>query len=277
MLSMHSGSTTFARRLLRRSSTLALAPFSAAARSCLGGIRAVKTNEAVLAITFDDGPHPDHTPAVLEILAKYRAKATFFMVGELALRHRDIVRAAARAGHAVANHSWSHLSFPVMTARECREQLRRCEEALSPHGEKLFRPPYCHLALPSRWQTWRAGYEVVGFSIHAEDWLPRSAEWMSERLVRQARPGGVVILHDNIYRSVLMGAEPDRRPMLRALDLALERLQPQFSFVSVPELLRRGSPVREIGFSGGPPAMQPLLVEQVMEQRRRESKKIIPP
>lgn len=274
---MQTDRITLARRVLRRGSKILLRPVSAAAQSCLGVIRAVETDQSLLAITFDDGPHPEFTPALLELLARYRARATFFMVGELAAKHPDIVRAAAGAGHTIANHSWSHLSFPLMTGDECREQLLRCGEALSPYGEKLFRPPYCHLALSSRWQTLRAGYQVVGFSIHVEDWLPRSAEWMSERLVRQARPGGVIILHDNIYRSVLPGAEHDRRPMLRALDRALDLLQERFSFVTVPELLRQGRPLRENGFSRGPAEMQPLLEQQLREQRRRESKELMTP
>lgn len=274
---MQTDRITLARRVLRRGSKILLRPVSAAAQSCLGVIRAVETDQSLLAITFDDGPHLEFTPALLELLARYRARATFFMVGELAAKHPDIVRAAAGAGHTIANHSWSHLSFPLMTGDECREQLLRCGEALSPYGEKLFRPPYCHLALSSRWQTLRAGYQVVGFSIHVEDWLPRSAEWMSERLVRQARPGGVIILHDNIYRSVLPGAEHDRRPMLRALDRALDLLQERFSFVTVPELLRQGRPLRENGFSRGPAEMQPLLEQQLREQRRRESKELMTP
>ena len=224
----------------------------------------------MLALTFDDGPHPDYTPAVLEVLAKFGARATFFMIGELAARHPEIVRAAAQAGHAVANHSWSHLSFPLMTPKERLIELRRCAEALAPYGAKLFRPPYCHQSLGSRWDMLRAGYEVIGFTAHAEDWLPRPAEWMRERLVRQARPGTIVILHDNIYRSVLPEAEPDRRPMLRALDEALRQLREQFRFITVPELLRQGSPIRENCFQRGPQTMQPMLQAFLRDQRQRE-------
>ena len=85
-----------------------------------------------------------------------------FMIGELAEQHPEIVRAAGAAGHAIANHSWSHLSFPLLSARERYEQLRRCQEALAPYGQRLFRPPYCHQTLGSRWQALCAGYEVIG-------------------------------------------------------------------------------------------------------------------
>jgi peptidoglycan/xylan/chitin deacetylase (PgdA/CDA1 family) len=267
-VAVHGSIKRTAGRVLRGGTRVLTSPFTYAARQYFGVVRAVTSDRPVLALTFDDGPHPDSTPEVLRILDKYRAKATFFMVGELAARHTDVVRAAAQAGHVVANHSWSHVSFPLMTARERYDQLRRCEEALSPYGAKLFRPPYCHQTPASRWSARRAGYDVVAFNVHAEDWLPRPPEWMADKLVREARPGAIVILHDNLYRSVLPGAEADRRPMLRALDSALDRLQERFLFVTVPDLLRQGPAVREAWQSRGSADMRPALEQHVLEQRR---------
>ena len=264
---MHDGLRHVAGAALRRGSALLARPFVDASRRSFGIIRSVATERSLIALTFDDGPHPYYTPALLDILARYDARATLFMVGELAAKYPAVVLAAARQGHAIANHSWGHVSFPLLTVHECREQLRRCEGALSPYGVKLFRPPYCHQTVRSRWHALRAGYDVVGFSVHAEDWLPRSAPWMTERLIRQARPGAIVILHDNIYRSVLPLAEHDRGAMLLALDGALEQLQEKFRFVTVPELLRDGRPVREHRYQRGLPDMQPALQRCVMEQR----------
>jgi peptidoglycan-N-acetylglucosamine deacetylase len=262
---MNIDAANVAKQLLRRGSRILALPLTRAARDCLGVITAVKTNWPMVALTFDDGPHPESTPAVLAVLDKYGARATFFMIGELAEKHPEIVRAAAAAGHTIANHSWNHLSFPLLTAHERYEQLRRCEQALAPHGKKLFRPPYCHQTLGSRWHTLRAGYEIIAFSVHAEDWLARSAEWMAGRLVQQARPGSIVILHDNIYRSILPAAQFDREPMLRALDESLRRLQNRFQFVTVPELLQCGRPVRESWYRQGPEELQPVLRRQLVE------------
>lgn len=258
-------------RVVRRGAAALAVPVKLASRKYLGVITGVATDRPALALTFDDGPHPDYTPAVLDLLAKHGARATFFMIGELAARHREIVRAAAQAGHAIANHSWSHLSFPLLTARERDDELRRCEDALAPYGGKLFRPPYCHQSPGSRWHARRAGYDVVGFSVHAEDWLARPVEWMRETLTRRARAGAIVILHDNIYRSVLPEAECDRKPMLRALDGALLEWRGRFECVTVPELLRAGSPVRENWFQEGPRTMQPQLQRFLREQRQRKN------
>jgi peptidoglycan/xylan/chitin deacetylase (PgdA/CDA1 family) len=261
--------THTATRFLRRGARVLMRPFNRAAVDCLGVITAVRTSRPMVALTFDDGPDPESTPAVLAVLDKHGARATFFMIGELAEKNPKIVRAAAAAGHAIANHSWNHLSFPLLTARERYTQLRRCEQALEPYGQKLFRPPYCHQTLGSRWHTLRAGYEVIAFNVHAEDWLARSAEWMVGRLVQQIRPGSIVILHDNIYRSILPAAQFDRKPMLRALDESLERLQNRFQFVTVPELLQYGQPVRKSWYQQGPEELQPVLERQLIEQRSR--------
>jgi peptidoglycan-N-acetylglucosamine deacetylase len=261
--------TYTAMRLVRRVSRILAWPFSRAARDCLGVITAVKTNRPMVALTFDDGPNPESTPAVLAVLDKYGARATFFMIGELAEKHPQIVRAAAAEGHAIANHSWSHLSFPLLAANERYEQLDRCDQALAPYGKKLFRPPYCNQTFGSRWHTLRAGYEVIAFSVHAEDWLARSAEWMVEKLAQEIRPGSIVILHDNIYRSILPAVQFDREPMLRALDESLKRLQNRFQFVTVPELLQYGRPVRESWYQQGPEELQPVLERHFIEQSSR--------
>jgi len=112
-----------------------------AERHLMGIITHVETQEEVAALTFDDGPHPEYTPRLLEILERLQARATFFMVGEAAQRHREIVRRVADAGHAIGNHSWDHPSFPQITGRERREQIRPCERAIAPYGERIFRPP----------------------------------------------------------------------------------------------------------------------------------------
>jgi peptidoglycan/xylan/chitin deacetylase (PgdA/CDA1 family) len=257
--------TSYTTRMFRAGSRVLTRPLNRLTRDCLGIITAVKTTSPMVALTFDDGPHPDYTPALLDILAKYNARATFFMIGELAEKHPQIVRGAAQRGHAVANHSWSHLSFPLLTASQRHDQLVRCQEALAPYGQRLFRPPYCHQTLGSRWQALCAGYEVIAFSVHAEDWLDRSAEWMAGRLEQRTRAGSIVILHDNIYRSILPAAQLDRKPMLSALDQFLGSVQNRFRFVTVAELLRHGSPLRENWYHQGPEELQSTLRRHLVE------------
>jgi len=209
----------------------------------MGTITHVSTQEPVVALTFDDGPHPEFTPRLLDILEKYQARATFFMVGEAAEQHPDIVRQVVQAGHAIGNHSWDHSSLPLLSEKERRAQIRACEKALAPYGQRLFRPPYGHQSVASRLDALWLGYQVVTWNLVARDWLDHSANWMTDRLVNEIEPGSIILFHDALYTYVEK-RYTDREPTLRAVNLLLERLDGHFRFVTIPELLRSGEPQR---------------------------------
>jgi len=116
-------------------------PIAALKRRVLGTITGVSTSHPVVALTFDDGPHPDFTPKILEILKRHQARATFFMLGKNAQKHPDIVNNVALGGHAIGNHSWDHPSFPLIGSRERRRQLSSCHHALAPNGGRKIRSP----------------------------------------------------------------------------------------------------------------------------------------
>ena len=88
----------------------------AATAAVLGSLIRVSTTEPVIALTFDDGPHPVDTPALLEVLARHRARATFFLVGKSAARHPELVARIVAEGHAVGGHTWDHPSLPTLPA-----------------------------------------------------------------------------------------------------------------------------------------------------------------
>ena len=89
----------------------------------IGTLTHVRTDRHVAALTFDDGPDPDHTPTLLDILADHGAAGTFFVVGDQAAEHRDLLSDIAGRGHAIGNHTWDHRSMPGLTGAERREQL----------------------------------------------------------------------------------------------------------------------------------------------------------
>ena len=214
----------------------------------LGTITHVHTTEPVAALTFDDGPDPVYTPKLLEILDKHKARATFFMVGEAAQRQQELVRMVSRAGHAIGVHSWDHPSFAKINGRERRQQLRASKRALGPYGQRLFRPPWGKQSLASRLDALWLGYKVVGWNVLAEDWLDLKPTDMSERLIRDIRPGSIILLHDAIYRSIFTKPQYDRSAMIEALDITLTQIGRQMNFVTVPELLQYGHPVLQEWF-----------------------------
>ena len=229
--------TQFGIRIVRKVLTVA-------GRELVGTISRVETKSPVMALTFDDGPHPMVTPRVLKILEKHGARATFFMLGKAAKRHPQLVKQVANAGHAIGNHSYDHPSFPLITSRERRIQIRACANATAPYGHRLFRPPFGDQNLPSYLDALCLGYKVVTWDMVAEDWLDHSAEWMADRLIEKARPGSVILLHDTLVLS-LSERYCSRENMLEALNIFLAHLSSDFRFVTVTELLRYGPPVRK--------------------------------
>ncbi|MGI9627302.1 MAG: polysaccharide deacetylase family protein [Longimicrobiales bacterium] len=217
-------------------------------RNPLGTIVSVRTSEPLVALTFDDGPDPEFTPALLEILARHGAKATFFMVGERANTHWKVVKQVAAAGHTIGNHTADHPSLPTLSGRERRRQIRHCRAALGPHATDLFRPPFGHQTRASKLDAWFTGHQVVGWGSHVEDWTHQPAHVLASRLQSAFAPGRIVLLHDGICGGTDPAAS-DRTPMLGGLDRALSRAL-DFEFVTLPELFRRGTPHRANWVSG---------------------------
>lgn len=205
----------------------------------LGTLTHVATDQPLIALTFDDGPHPDSTPALLDLLERYEARATFFMLGEPAQRFPEIVRRAAEAGHALGVHGWDHPAFPLLTSAQRRQQIQRCAKVLAPYGQRLFRPPYGYQSFASRLDAWRLGYRVVGWSVAGHDWLNYTADQIVEMIAPQLQPGAIILLHDVLYHTVETHYA-DRRPMLAAVETLLTQFGSQFQFVTVPELRRWG-------------------------------------
>jgi peptidoglycan/xylan/chitin deacetylase (PgdA/CDA1 family) len=233
----------------------------------MGTITHVSTQDAVAALTFDDGPHPESTSRLLDILKRHQVRATFFMVGEAAQRHPDIVRWVAQAGHAIGNHSWDHPSFPLITGRERRAQIRACEKAIAPYGQRLFRPPYGHQSVASRLDVLWLGYQVVTWNVEAHDWLDHDAEWIANRIVSKTEPGSVIVFHDALYYTI-EARHTDREPMLEAVNMVLEQFGDRFRFITVPELLRYEHLQRRNWYRKADPDWLNILQRQYGETRR---------
>lgn len=208
-----------------------------------GAITHVATKEPVAALTFDDGPDPDSTPRLLDILAKHNAHATFFMIGKAAERYPKLVQQVAQAGHAIGNHSWDHPSFRAINGRQRRQQIRSCAKAIAPYGQRLFRPPYGDQSVVSRLDAFLLRHKVVTWSMHAFDWEKHDSKWMVEKLESSLKPGSIILLHDSLWDTIVEGAE-DRLQMLETLDMFLEQASTRFRFITLPELFKYGRAIK---------------------------------
>lgn len=210
----------------------------------VGSVRRVRTcGEHVAALTFDDGPDPAWTPRVLELLGRFGARATFFMIGQNALRHPDLVEAVASAGHVIGNHTLDHVEMPAISPGRQREQLRGCSRVLGRYESPLFRPPK-GLQSPASFALARLmGYQVVVWSTEIEDWRASDADTLESMLMGRIYPGCIMGLHDTLWEPSVPAAR-DRTPLLRALESALSRLVPAYEFVTIPDLLCAGEVIR---------------------------------
>ena len=146
-------------------------------------------------LTFDDGPIPEATPKVLDVLDRYGIKATFFMVGDNAGRHPELVEEVRRRGHAIGNHTMHHLQGSQVTTRR---YLRDVEEADALLGSRLFRPPHGWL----RWRqaaALRRKYRLVMYDLVTRDYSRRlTPEQVLANVKRYARPGSIIVFHDSL-------------------------------------------------------------------------------
>ena len=153
-----------------------------------------------VAVTFDDGPHPEGTPAVLESLAREQVRATFFLVGEWAKRHPSLAAEIVAAGHEVGVHCYHHRLLLGMAPRHTREDLDRAAAAIADatgRDPRLYRPTFGVLTLPALRHARRRGWEPLLWTRDAKDWK-ESATPASVvlRLTAGLRAGDVMLLHD---------------------------------------------------------------------------------
>ena len=192
----------------------------------------VDTVDKVVALTFDDGPHPDHTPRVLEVLDQQQVKATFFMMGRNVERFPAVARQVLRRGHEIGNHSYAHYKLVLMSPRRVRSEIERTDELLRDvgvQGEIHFRPPHLSKFIVLPYVLVRMEKLSVLSDVDPEEWKRRPATVMTESILRQVRPGSIISLHDP------MGAET-----LRTLENILPALAARgFQFETVSALVRR--------------------------------------
>jgi peptidoglycan-N-acetylglucosamine deacetylase len=192
-------------------------------------------------LTFDDGPDPNYTPKVLDILNKYKLKANFFVVGENAELNSGIISRMYREGHEIGNHTFTHPNVadvsPFRTKMELNATQRLIQE-ITGHSMTLFRPPYVADAepyLPSELlpilRAQDMNYTMVGEKIDPEDWAQPSTSDLIKRVLTPIYngEGNVILLHD---------AGGDRSHTIEALPIIIQDLQRHgYTFVTVSHLL----------------------------------------
>ena len=184
-----------------------------------------------IALTFDDGPHPAYTPRILEILRKYKVKATFFVVGSQAEKYPNLVRAELNEGHSVGNHTYHHVSLPKIPQIYVADEIKACGDVIKAVGGKpprLFRPPGGEYNQQVAEVASILGYTMVLWTDDPGDYVSPGAQVILDRTLGKASDGGIILVHDGIEQTV------------EILPQLIETLQKQgYRFVTVDEMVDR--------------------------------------
>ena len=175
-------------------------------------------------LTFDDGPIPEVTPWVLDLLDKYAIKATFFCVGDNVRKHPGVYRRVIEKGHRVGNHTFHHLQGWQHTPTKFLENADRAKELID---SPLFRPPHGHMRMNQCKKLQDAGYRIIMWDVVTRDYSRfMSPEQVLENVKRYTRNGSVMVFHDSLK------AEKNLRYALpRAIEWLLEE---GYSFERIP-------------------------------------------
>lgn len=190
--------------------------------------------EKIIALTFDDGPHPRYTPQILDILQEYGVKATFFEVGENVKYYSDVSIRVVNEGHEIGNHTYSHPHIRTLDGFALLEEVERCEaEIYRVTGVKptLFRPPEGVVDDAVKVMAQEKNYSLVLWDIDTRDWAATSVPDMVENIISNGSSGDIILMHDYVSKKC---------HTVEALRSIIPQLiEKGYRFVTVSELLSK--------------------------------------
>ena len=158
------------------------------------------TNDPTVHLTFDDGPHPNATPIVLDILKSRHLKATFFLLGENVHQYPDLAREISNQGHSIGNHSLTHTSLLLKSSSWQSHQIEETNKIVrgtTGRTPRLFRPPFGRFDLGTTKAASSHGLKTVMWDVDARDYSTSGIQVIIRRVCRQTFPGSIILLHDN--------------------------------------------------------------------------------
>ena len=158
----------------------------------------MNASERAVYLTFDDGPIPEVTPWVLDVLDRYHIKATFFMVGDNVRKHPDEYKMVVERGHRIGNHSFNHLKGFKETTKHYLNNIDKADTYLS---SNLYRPPHGFMRL-KQYRALNKRYRIIMWDLVTRDYNSKlTGEEVLNKVKRYARPGSIITFHDSL-RSV---------------------------------------------------------------------------
>ena len=147
-------------------------------------------------LTFDDGPDPRFTPEVLDLLDRYEAKATFFVLGSSAERYPELIAETVDRGHTIANHTWAHDDLTALSHDEFIGTVGRTADLLGPVAADCLRPPGGRLDEDTTAWAAELGLRLELWTVDTRDWEQPGVDSITAKVFQGAAPGAVVLMHD---------------------------------------------------------------------------------
>ncbi|MBS9390394.1 MAG: polysaccharide deacetylase family protein [Dolichospermum sp. WA123] len=192
------------------------------------------SNGKTIALTFDDGPHPQYTPQVLSVLKRYNITASFFWLGNCVNRFPDIAKTVSEQGHWIGLHGYEHDYFPLLSPTQLKQSLEKTQIAiynacnLSPEKVRDVRPPNGFFTPQTLhlFQQWN--YRPVMWSVVPEDWVHPGVNVVVNRVIKQVKNGSLIVLHDGYFGG---------KDVAETINILIPRLlQEGYEFVTVDSL-----------------------------------------
>ncbi len=192
--------------------------------------RSGPSSQPYVAMTFDDGPHPQNTPRLLNILRDRNIKATFYVIGNCVDRHPHIVRRIVAEGHEIGNHTYTHRKLTTLGSSEVRTEMSKTQAAIVRAAgvkPRTMRPPYGALRTDQRNTIFSEfGYPTIMWSVDPKDWKRPGPSIVSSRILSSSRNGSIILAHDL------------HKPTIDAMPRTFDGLLAKgFKFITVSQML----------------------------------------
>ncbi|MEH6570886.1 MAG: polysaccharide deacetylase family protein [Halioglobus sp.] len=199
------------------------------------------TADKVVVLTYDDGPNPPDTQAILDVLEQYQVKATFFLKGRNVEAYPEVVKAVAKAGHEIGNHSYYHRPMIALAKGSIREEIERTNRLIVGalgSSPVLFRPPYGAQGPGLKLALKELGMKSVIMSDNGADWEVDDPELIASAILKTVEPGSIILLHDGHGDVDNPESQNSRAPTARATAIIIESLKSRgYRFATVGELM----------------------------------------
>ena len=192
------------------------------------------TKNSEITLTFDDGPHPEYTLQLLEVLDKYQIKANFFLLGKCEEYYPEVTKVIYEKGHRICVHGYEHILFPKLTPNELKSSLEKTKNlihkacGLATELISDIRPPY-GVATPQTLKLLKEwGYRTVMWSVVPVDWVRPGISVVVNRVVQQTSNGSIIVLHDGFS-----GGQDVAKSIAEIIPILLEK---NYSFITLDKM-----------------------------------------